>query len=98
MYVCSHILLLKRPENAVTYLAGNGGQTVCWGFSETAPLQRSSTPGPAIRTVGNFPAESAHAQNALALSFGGLQPQSPPASVAYVTDLLMCTSDAYSIL
>ena len=33
-----------RPENAVTYSAGNEGQNICGGFSETAPLQRSSTP------------------------------------------------------
>ena len=33
-----------RPENAVTYSAGNGGQTICGRFSETAPLQRSNTP------------------------------------------------------
>ena len=33
-----------RPENAVTYSAGNEGQKNCGIFSETAPLQRSSTP------------------------------------------------------
>ena len=33
-----------RPETAVTYSAGNEGQKICGGFSETAPLQRSSTP------------------------------------------------------
>ena len=33
-----------RPENPVTYSAGNGGQKICGVFSETAPLQRSSTP------------------------------------------------------
>ena len=33
-----------RPENAVTYSAGNEGQKICGIFSETAPLQRSSTP------------------------------------------------------
>ena len=33
-----------RPENAVTYSAGNEGQNFCGVFSETAPLQRSSTP------------------------------------------------------
>ena len=33
-----------RPENAVTYSAGNGSQNICGIFSETAPLQRSSTP------------------------------------------------------
>ena len=32
-----------RPENAVTYSAGNGDQTIYRGFSETAPLQRSNT-------------------------------------------------------
>ena len=33
-----------RPENAVTYSAGSEGQKICGVFSETAPLQRSSTP------------------------------------------------------
>ena len=33
-----------RPENAVTYSADNEGQKICGVFSETAPLQRSSTP------------------------------------------------------
>ena len=33
-----------RPETAVTYSAGNEGQNICGVFSETAPLQRSSTP------------------------------------------------------
>ena len=33
-----------RPENAVTYSAGNEGQKICGVFSETAPLQRSSSP------------------------------------------------------
>ena len=33
-----------RPENAVTYSAGNEGQKFCRVFSETAPFQRSSTP------------------------------------------------------
>ena len=29
-----------RPENSVTYSAGNEGQKNCGDFSETAPLQR----------------------------------------------------------
>ena len=33
-----------HPENAVTYSAGNEGPNICGVFSETAPLQRSSTP------------------------------------------------------
>ena len=33
-----------RPENAVTYSARDEGQKICGVFSETAPLQRSSTP------------------------------------------------------
>ena len=28
-----------RPENAVTYSAGNEGQNICGVFSENAPLQ-----------------------------------------------------------
>ena len=31
-----------RPENAVTYSAGNEGQKICGVFSEKAPLLRSS--------------------------------------------------------
>ena len=62
-----------HPENTVTYLAGNGGQKICGVFSETAPLQRSST-HPVERlipTVGHFPAESAHAHsNSLYLPCG----------------------------
>ena len=52
-----------RPENAVTYSAGNEGQNVCGVFSETAPLQRSSTPSivrPCVQSA-IFPAESTHA-------------------------------------
>ena len=49
-------------ENTDTYSAGKGGQKICRVFSETAPLRRSSTPPlKAIRSVGHFPAESAHA-------------------------------------
>ena len=33
-----------RLENAVTYSTGDEGQKICGVFSETAPLQRSSTP------------------------------------------------------
>ena len=33
-----------RPEINVTYLTDNDCQTICEIFSETAPLQRSSTP------------------------------------------------------
>ena len=31
-----------RPENAVTYSAGNEGKKICGVFSENAPLLRSS--------------------------------------------------------
>ena len=49
-----------RPEDPVMYSAGNRGQKICGVFSETAPLQRSSTPPlKAIRTVGHFAAVSA---------------------------------------
>ena len=43
-----------RPENAVTYSAGNEGQNICGVFSETAPLQRSSTPS-VLRQSAIFP-------------------------------------------
>ena len=50
-----------RPENAVTYSAGNEGQNICGVFSETAPLQRSSTPS-VVRLMPIFiAAENAHA-------------------------------------
>ena len=32
-----------RLENDITYSAGNEGEKICGVFSETAPLQRSST-------------------------------------------------------
>ena len=41
-----------RPENTVTYSVGNGGQKICRVFSETAPLQRSSTAPLNDRTYG----------------------------------------------
>ena len=52
-----------RPENAVTYSAGNEGQKICGVFSETAPLQRSSTPSvvrPCVQSA-IFPCVYAHA-------------------------------------
>ena len=52
-----------RPENAVTYSAGNKGQKSCGVFSETAPLPRSSTPSvvrPCVQSA-IFPAEITHA-------------------------------------
>ena len=47
-------------ENAVTYSAGNEGQNICGVFSETAPLQRSSTPS-VVRPCVQSAAESTHA-------------------------------------
>ena len=49
-----------RPENAVTYSADNEGQKICGVFSETAPLQRSSTPS-VVRPCEQSAAESTHA-------------------------------------
>ena len=52
-----------RPENTVTYSAGNEGQKICGVFSETAPLQRSSTPSvvrPCVQSA-IFPCVYAHA-------------------------------------
>ena len=46
-----------RPENAVTYSAGNEGQNICGVF---APLQRSSTPS-IVRPCVQSAAESTHA-------------------------------------
>ena len=44
MSVKSHLTYgaYVRPENAVTYSAGNEGQKICEVFSEDAPLLRSS--------------------------------------------------------
>ena len=59
-----------RPENAVTYSAGNEGQNICGVFSETAPLQRSSTPSivrPCVQSA-IFPAESTHAHYSMGLA------------------------------
>ena len=52
-----------RPENAVTYSAGNEGQNICGVFSETDALQRSSTPSVVRPWVQSaiFPAESTDA-------------------------------------
>ena len=50
-----------RPENAVTYLVGDEGRNVCVELSETALLQRSSTPSvvqPYVRMVGHFGAHA----------------------------------------
>ena len=50
-----------RPENAVTYSAGNEDQNVCGVFSETAPLQRSGTSCiVCLCAVGHFPSERAN--------------------------------------
>ena len=40
----SHISVSVHPENTVTYSGGNGGQKICVVFTETAPMQRTSTP------------------------------------------------------
>ena len=46
MSVKSHLTLEAslRPENAVKYSAGGGGQNICGVFSGPVPLLRSSTP------------------------------------------------------
>ena len=52
-----------HPENTVTYSVGNEGQKICGVFSETAPLQRSST-SPIVQPCVQsaiFPEESTHA-------------------------------------
>ena len=72
LYVKSHLTYgaSVRPENAVTYSAGNEGQNVCGVFSETAPLQRSSTPSivrPCVQSA-IFPAESTHAHYSMGLA------------------------------
>ena len=59
-----------RPENAVTYSAGNEGQTFCGVFSETDALQRSHTPSvvrPCVQSA-IFPAESTHAHYSMGLA------------------------------
>ena len=59
-----------RPENAVTYSTGNEGQKICGVFSETAPLQRSSTPSivqPCVQSA-IFPAESTHSHYSMGLA------------------------------
>ena len=43
-----------RPENTVTYSAGNGGQKICGFFSETTPLQRY-TASCVVGYCGNIP-------------------------------------------
>ena len=41
-----------RPENAVTYSAGNEGQKICGVFSEDAPLLRSSRVAVVFHNLG----------------------------------------------
>ena len=41
-----------RPENAVTYSAGNEGRKICGVFSEDAPLLRSSVVAVVFHTLG----------------------------------------------
>ena len=41
-----------RPENAVTYSAGNEGQNICGVFPENAPLLRSSGAAVVFHTFG----------------------------------------------
>ena len=44
--VCQHLTSRAsfRPENHITYATGQEGQNICGVFSETALLERSSTP------------------------------------------------------
>ena len=72
-----------RPENAVTFSAGNEGQNVCGVFSDTAPLQRSSTPSivrPCVQSA-IFPAESTHAHYSMGLAPPSVFPLPPLASL-----------------
>ena len=39
MYVTVYNECTVRPENTVTYSAGNGGQKICGAFSETASFK-----------------------------------------------------------
>ena len=63
LFVTSHLTLEAslRPENAVTYSAGDEGQNICGVFSATAPLPRSLPPldGYYIRSA-IFPADNTH--------------------------------------
>ena len=54
--VCVTLGASVRPENTVTYTPDNNkGQKLRGAFSETTPLQRSSTPSlKAISTVGHL--------------------------------------------
>ena len=62
MSVCFKLHLISgASDNTATYSADNEGQYICGVFSETAPLQRSSTPSVVRTYVGHFPADSAHA-------------------------------------
>ena len=85
-----------RPENAVTYSAGNEGQIFCGFFSETAPLQRSSTPSVERQCVHSaiFPAESTHAHYSMGLAPPSVFPLPPfafaPAQPVYLLMLPVC--------
>ena len=72
-----------RPENAVTYSAGNEGQKICGVFSETDALQRSSTPSVVRSCVQSaiFPAESTHAHYSMGLAPPSVFPLPPLTSL-----------------
>ena len=55
-----------RPENTVTYLAGNRGRKICGVFSETTPLQRFT----ASYVVGYY--------NEIPLTFSTAEPSKGP--------------------
>ena len=75
-----------RPENAVTYSAGNEGKRFCGVFSETAPLQRSSTPSVDGHTYGR-PFFLRKARMRMGLAPPSVFPSSRAVSIALFRDV-----------
>ena len=88
-----------RPENAVTYSAGNEGKNNCGVFSETAPLQRSSTPSVDGHTYSRpfFLRKAARMRIIVFTTFGGVD-RSIPSSCAELKVVVSFVSCHWSCL
>ena len=82
-----------HPENTAMYSASNGGRKICGVFSETAPLQRSSTaPLKAYVRSAIFCEKHACALLAFYLRFQGLRTHVAPTlvhSLHYIVQILL---------
>ena len=79
-----------HPENTVTYSAGNGGQNNCGVFSETTPLQRSSTvPLKACVWSAIFCGKRAH-ERAIARAFSRVRAHVAPRVLHFSALIITC--------